>query len=158
MRRRAPAAVAIAAALAGVAAGCGDTTTAAPPERPANAAPPVRSAPVALVPDAAGDAVVVGAVPGGRARFWLRVANGGDRPRALRLGTGPWLRAPASVEVPARQSLRVPVDVAVPTSAPAGEHPTVVAARAEGDAAAAVSVSYESAVRVTVRVGPEGGR
>lgn len=158
MRRRALAAAALAAAIPAIAAGCGDAVTAAPPERPATGELPARSAPVALVPDAPGDAVVVEARPGGRARIWLRVANGGDRPRALRLGTGPWLRAPAAVEVPPRQSVRVGVDVEVPPSATAGEHPAVVAARAEGDPAAAVSVSYESAVRVTVRVAPRGGR
>jgi hypothetical protein len=113
---------------------------------------------VALVPDAPGDAVVLEARPGGRTRFRLRVANGGDRPRTLRLGTGPWLRAPAAVEVPPRQSVRVGVDVEVPAGVPAGEHATVVAARAEDDPAAPVAVSYESAVRVTVRVAPGGGR
>jgi hypothetical protein len=157
VRRRAHPALAITVALSAIAAGCGEAVTAAPPERPATAAP-ARSAPVALVPDAPGHAVVVEAPPGGRARFWLRVANGGDRARALRLRTGSWLRAPAAVEVPPRQSVPVAVAVEVPRSAPAGEHPTVVAARAEGDPAAAVPVSYESAVRVTIRVAPGGGR
>ncbi len=137
-------------------AGCADD--AAPPapapaavSAPAGAAP-ATSAGFVLVPDSPGVVARAEAEPGGEAVVALRVANASDATRTLALSSREaWMTLPAEVSVPPRQSAAVTAVVHVPPDARGVLRGTVVA-RAQGDRGAVVSVSYESAADVAVRV------
>jgi hypothetical protein len=150
-------------AVAAVAAGCGASAAPppspqadpAPPAPPAAAPAPARSEPFALVPDAAGDVVALTLAPGGSATAGLRLANGGDRERtfALAVDRG-WIAVPATVTVPARQSVAVAAAVAAPADAPSGTDVARVAARADERGGGALSVEYAASVAVRLTVAP----
>ncbi|WP_217915649.1 hypothetical protein [Miltoncostaea marina] len=162
--RGCPLVVAAAVAAAGCAAPAapGGGAAAAPthPAGPGSAmaaapgAPP-RSAPFAIVAGSHSAAATARVAAGGRAEVALRVANASDAPRRLALvARASWLRVPGTVRVPARQSVAVTAVAAPPAGTPAGTLRGAVAARGGGDAAAAVSVAYESVVPVVVHVTP----
>ncbi|MGD9570858.1 MAG: hypothetical protein AB7V62_03095 [Thermoleophilia bacterium] len=146
-----------AGAAAAVLATAGCAVDPAPPAAdpagaPDPAAAPTVSAGFALVPDAPGAVARVSAPPGGEAVVALRVANASDATRTLALASRvPWMTVAPEVSVPPRQSAPVTAVVRVPPDAPAVLRGTVVA-RAQGDRGAVVSVSYESAADVAVRV------
>jgi hypothetical protein len=158
------------AALAAGAAGCGGDGAPAAALAPAPAAPPAaaarpvaatpaRSAPFVLVADSAADGLWVRAAPGQLVELGLRLANGADAPRAFALRSDlPWIEVPAAVEAPARQSVPVRVALRVPADAGPGRRRALVVARAGGDPAAALAVSYESSVPVAIEVLPGGNR
>jgi hypothetical protein len=156
--------VGVAAALAaGLAAGCGAGPSADPgPPAAARATEPAaagaHSAPFVVVADSPSGVARATVRPGGRAVLAFRVANPSDAARTLALrAEGGWLTAPASVTVPARQSARVPVEVAVdPGARPGEELRGALVARAQGRAVPGTraSLSYESAAAAVVRVGP----
>jgi hypothetical protein len=96
--------------------------------------------------------------PGGRVALAFRVANSSGEPRTLALrAEGGWLAAPASVTVPARQSVAVEATATVAAGALPGELLRgALVARAQGRAAPGTraSLSYESTAPAVVRVGP----
>ncbi len=145
----------VAACVAVALAGCGGDppAPAAPPAgAAATVAPPARAGGFALVADGADAVARATAPPGAAATVALRLANASDAERTLALTAEPgWLEVPPAVVIPARQSVPVAARAVVPPGATGTLRGRVVA-RAEGDAAAAVSVSYESSVEVAVAV------
>lgn len=116
-----------------------------------------RSAPFALVPDGPSNRVVVRAAAGERVRVPLRLANAADAERSFSLtAAGAGLDGPAEVRVPARVSVPVAAELRVPPDAPPGRVAAAVVATAGEMPGAAISVRYESSVRVTIHVVPAG--
>lgn len=147
------AACAAALALVGCAGDPPAPVASPPPAVSTPAAAPERSGGFALVADGPGAVARSAAAPGAAAVVALRLANASDAERALTLTAEPaWLEVPPVVVVPARQSVPVTARAHVPPGA-AGTLRGRVVARAEGDASAAVSVSYEASVDVAVAVG-----
>jgi hypothetical protein len=146
-------AIAVVAVALCAAACAGEPTV--PPAAEAPAPAPARTGGVVLVPDGPGAVARATAPPGAEVVVRLRVANPSGEARVLALRSdAPWLAVAPSVGVPPRQSVAVPAVARVPIGA-RGALRGRVAARAEGDREAAVSVSYESALPVVVQVAGE---